>query len=134
MQEIEKCDKIIVFADKSTNIYKMEPGNYNKMLKENVTESYKKIPDDKIRIINQDAFRLVVKNKIKGKIPALEEKTAFVTIKDHKKDFPKNVNCRLINPAKSHLGKVSKIILDKINAAIREKTKMNQWKNTREVI
>ena len=29
------------------------------------------------------------------------KKNAFVTIKDHKEDFPSNLKCCLINPAKS---------------------------------
>ena len=41
---------------------------------------------------------------------------------------------RLINPAKNELGRISKVILDKINLAIREHFSFNQWKNTQNVI
>ena len=44
---------------------------------------------------------------------------AFISLKDHKPDFENHPKCRLINPAKSQLGKVSKAILDKINNIIR---------------
>ena len=37
---------------------------------------------------------------------------------------------RLINPAKSEIGKVSKKILDEINCDIRTKLKLNQWRST----
>ena len=40
----------------------------------------------------------------------------------------------LINPAKSELGKVSKIIIEKINSKVREASFVNQWKNTNDVI
>ena len=43
-----------------------------------------------------------------------------------------STSSRLINHAKSELGKVSKQILDNINSEI-GKTKLNQWKNTAEV-
>ena len=63
----------------------------------------------------------------------MAKRNAFITVKDHKDNFPANVKCRLINPAKSDLGKVSKIILDNINNEIRSITKVNQWKNTKSV-
>ena len=40
----------------------------------------------------------------------------------------------MINPAKSELGKISKIILDDINTQIRNATGLNQWKNSLSVI
>ena len=40
---------------------------------------------------------------------------------------------RLINSAKSELGKVSKQILDNINSKIRKTIRLNQWKNTSDV-
>ena len=134
MNQIENSKNVIVFADKSSNIYKMDPEKYKKMLKENVTEGYKKAPNQKIDQINQEASLIIARKSIKGKIPALEEKTAFVTIKDHKKNFPKKIDCMLINPSKSFLGKVSKRILDEINEAIRNNNRTNQWQNTSQVI
>ena len=64
----------------------------------------------------------------------MQESEAFVTIKDHKDNFPNSLSFRLINPSKSDKGKISKTILDKINQTIINKTKVNQWKNTSEVI
>ena len=42
--------------------------------------------------------------------------------------------CRLINPAKSDIQKVSKKILDNINNVVRNCTGLNQWKNTHSVL
>ena len=44
-----------------------------------------------------------------------EEGSSFITIKDHKENFDKHPTGRLINPAKNELGRISKLILDKIN-------------------
>ena len=41
---------------------------------------------------------------------------------------------RLINPAKNEIGRISKVILDKINSSLIEQLKVNQWKNTQNVI
>ena len=39
-----------------------------------------------------------------------------------------------MNPANYELGRISKIILDKMNLAIKEHFSFNQWKNTQKVI
>jgi hypothetical protein len=57
-------------------------------------------------------------------------KEAFVTIKYHKDNFEVNPTYRLINQAKSDLGKISKIILDDINSQIRNNIGVQQWKNS----
>ncbi|CAB4032311.1 Hypothetical predicted protein, partial [Paramuricea clavata] len=51
-------------------------------------------------------------------------------LKDHKDNFSSNPTCRLINPTKSEIGKVSKCILDRINKDIINKTGVKQWKST----
>ena len=63
-----------------------------------------------------------------------QNQNSFCTIKDHKPDFPARIDVRLINPAKSNLGLVSKKILDKVNTAIRRKINSNQWRSTGDVL
>ena len=55
-------------------------------------------------------------------------------MKDHKENFHNNTKCRLINPAKSQIGKISKQILQENNAKLRNITGLNQWQSTKEVI
>ena len=61
-------------------------------------------------------------------------KQAFITLKDHKTNFENNLPYRLINPAKSETGLVSKIILDRINNAVRAATAVNQWRSSTAVL
>ena len=61
-------------------------------------------------------------------------KAPFVTMKDHKPTFRSKPCCRLINPAYSEVGKISKGILDRIIPEIQSKLSLNQWKNSFEVI
>ena len=68
------------------------------------------------------------------KLSALQKNVSFITLKDHKQNFTNNPKCRLINPAKPELGKVSKMFLEKINKSIRESTKVHQWHNSEDVI
>ena len=64
----------------------------------------------------------------------MAEQQAFITLKDHKENFQNKPTCRLINPAKSEIGRISNKILTKINTTIRTKTSLNQWKNSLSVI
>ena len=58
----------------------------------------------------------------------MQETEAYITIKDHKDEFPNKIPCRLINPSKSNIGKISKAILDTINKNVVRSTEINQWK------
>ena len=64
----------------------------------------------------------------------MKEIQANITNKDHKEKFSHVKSFRLINPTKSEIGKFSKNIVDKINKNTRNATKVNQWKNIKEVI
>ena len=62
------------------------------------------------------------------------DQSAYFTLKDHKENFKTKLPCRLINPAKSDIGLVSKGELEKINRSITSQTKCNQWRNIQAVI
>ena len=64
----------------------------------------------------------------------MKKREAFISLKDHKENFQNNPKCWLINPAKSHSGKISKSILDKINTNLRLILNVNQWRNTQNAI
>ena len=73
-------------------------------------------------------------NEILNRVEINGENNCFFILKDHKDNFANNPQVRLINPAKNELGKITKVILDKINLVIREHFSFNQWKNTQNVI
>ena len=64
-----------------------------------------------------------------GKIEFLAKSAAFITFKNHKDNFQSSLHCRLRNPSKSELGKVSKSILENINQRIVKLLYVNQWRN-----
>lgn len=134
IDEIKKSDKVFVSADKSRNIYKMEKDQYQKLLTENVTKTYKKSSIQKLNNINGIAKQIAQKLTLEDRIEVMQEDEAYITIKDHKDEFPNKITCRLINPSKSSIGRISKHILDKINSQILLSKKLNQWKDTSDVI
>ena len=140
LSENLKPKELLISADKTMNFYRFKPKDYQKLLDGNVTESYKKVTEKEVHDRNLRAKNIVVKlHEKKGaelskRVEVHSADDAFVTIKDHDKDFrsSKVIPCRLINPAKSQLGKISKMKLEGINEKIRAKTKLNQWQSNRE--
>ena len=86
----------------------------------NVSKTYKKCNINKCNSKNFKAEQIVSKLKIDDYVQDLGENEAYVTIKDHKEGFPDKISCRLINPYKTDIGKISKQILDRVNNIILE--------------
>ena len=55
-----------------------------------------------------------------------EEENSFITIKFLKENFDNHSTVRLIHSAKNELGRINKLILDKINKKISQKFEPNQ--------
>jgi hypothetical protein len=100
----------------------MTTDNYKSLLKKSIEKEYKKAPVDTASEINNQAKDIARNLNLSGRIETLAQNEAFITLKDHKDNFPNNPTCRLINPTKSEIGKVSKCILDRINKDIINKT------------
>ena len=126
--------KLLIAADKTTNFYKLDPATYNDLLEKNITKSYKKAEPETTRAIRTENKNIATRLGIDDRVDATANKEAFITLKDHKPNFANKPTCRLINPTKSEIGKVSKTILDRINNTIARKCNFNQWKNTASVI
>ena len=134
IKRIENESKLLIAADKTTNFYKLEPSTYNNLLEQNITKSYKKAQHTATQTIHSVDKSIATKLGIDDRVDITANKDAFITLKDHKPNFANKPTCRLINPTKSEIGKISKVILDRINDKITTKTNINQWKNTSSVI
>ena len=131
---IEKETRVIVGADKTSNFYKVEPKDYKELFKKNVESEYKKETSRNVKNVDKAHKNIAKKLEIEDRVYKTMERECFITIKDHKNDFRNNPKCRLLNPTKAELGKVSKNILTNKLEIIRRKTKLNQWKNVYAVI
>ena len=110
INEIKTCNKILVSADKSGNLYKLDKDQYEKLLKENISKTYKKSTNKKIEKTNNIAKQITEKLSKADRVPMLEETKAYISIKDHKREFANKILCGLLNPSKSRIGKISKVI------------------------
>ena len=134
MKDMKRENKIYVAADKTTNYYKVTPEDHNEMLMNNITKEYKKSNETALEKVDKQDKNIANKLELDDRIYAFTKRESFITIKDHKDNFENNTKCRLINPAKSELGKVSKKIVARIATSLKEKTKLNLWKNTDSVL
>ena len=103
VEKIQKSKKLFVLADKTTNIYEMEPDEYKKLLSENITKDYMKTNVTEVKKTSKEAKKIAESLKLDDRIEDQSEKSAFITLKDHKDDFPNRKKCRLINPAKTQI-------------------------------
>ena len=94
----------------------------------------KKVPDKINDKINTEGKRIMKNKTALNRIFINGKNNCFITMKDHRANFLNNPETRLLNPTKNELGRISKAILDKINLNLRNATKVNQWKNTNDVI
>ena len=109
-QGIHETPEIIIKADKSQNLYSLPVDKYEKLLQDNNTSEYKKCinSDNNVHIINKESAKIDRSLDLEDWIDVYTEPEAFLTVKDHKPYFSGRVQCRLINPAKANIGKISK--------------------------
>ena len=62
----------------------------------------------------------------RDRIEKLAEGPAYVILKDHKEDFRSKSSCRLVNPSENEIGKISKIVLEKIIKKSSKELNFNQ--------
>ena len=108
-------------------MYRLSKEKHDELLTNAVTSNYKKAN-------NSIKKNILKNNEILNHIEINGENNCFFTLKDHKDNFSNNPQVRLIYPSKNELGRISQVILDKINPVIREHFSFNQWKNTQKVI
>ena len=134
MKSVKRSEKVYVSADKTSNIYKTPKEQYEHLLTNAVTASYKKAKPKLAEKINQLGVKFAKKKDVHERMEINGTGESFITLKDHKENFRNDPKTRLINPAKNEIGRISKDILDGINQELRRKLNINQWKNTQSVV
>ena len=125
---------MLIPTPKSRNIFIIQKDDYNKYVRDYVTQTYKCSTANRVKNINYKAKLLAEKLAIDDRIEKMEETEAYITVKDHKDGFPHKLSFCLIKPSKSDIGKISKKLLEKIKKIIILNTNVNQSKNTTTVI
>ena len=121
---------MLVPADKTSNLYEVEPEKYETLLRNNITVNYRHAEKNMADDINREARKLAVSLDIADRVEIMSKNNAFILLKDHKSNFNTDTKCRLINPAKPEMGKVSSQMLKDINKTVRMSTGLKQWRST----
>ena len=134
IRNLKESSDVVVSADKTGNLYCLPPTVYNHHLRNNITADYRKVDVAALNDINAEGAKIAKKLQLADRIEAIAEKPAYITIKDHKEDFPARMKFRLINSCKTNIGIISKKFLDDINKAVRASTGLQQWRCTEDVL
>ena len=132
--DLRKNNKVLTPADKTSNHYWLTKDDYKKIKMNAITANYKKGNAKMKQNIDKIGAKFAKKAGVLERMHVNGTNSCFVTLKDHKENFANNPKTRLINPAKNEVGRISKVILDKINKALIESLNVKQWKNTTSVI
>ena len=94
------------------SINKIQDG---RLIMNSITSTYKKTNNNIKKQINMAVRNIMRDKELIKRMETNEEGNSFITIKDRKENFDKRPTVRLINPVKNELGRINKLILDKIN-------------------
>ena len=111
IKSIRKSNNVSIFAGKTRNLSETSKENYNKLLTENTTKTYKKTANKIYSNINKETKAIANNYQVAERVHYLPMTDALITLKDHKSNFTTNLKCRLINLSKSESGKVSKFFI-----------------------
>ena len=134
MKQVQTSKKTLTPADKTSNMYRLHKNDYQNLLRNAITTSYKKANKNIGTKINKEGIKFAKQANILDKIEINGTGNSFITLKDHKENFTNHPTTRLINPSKNEIGRISKHILDQINSKLVSKLSVNEWKNTISVI
>ena len=130
IKNINNSDKLYVPADKTSNMYKINKQDYDKILTNSITKTYQKAENSTKHKVDANDIEILKDHHIIDRSNINAENNCFITLKDHTENFVNKPTTRLINPAKNELGRKSKVILENINNQLRTNLRLNQWKTT----
>ena len=106
-RRLKGTNGVVVESDKTGNHFVMPVEDYDRKVLENITKDYKKATENIENNINREAAALAKSMKMDDRVHKMGRQEAYVTVKDHKPNFPARVSCRLINPCKTEMRRIS---------------------------
>ena len=90
VKNIKKNPKSLIPADKTNNLYELTTEEYNKLLIENISKTYKKTNVSAKNAINTEAKAIVKDINLDKRIEQYNQNKSFITLKDHQENFQNN--------------------------------------------
>ncbi|GFO49153.1 hypothetical protein PoB_007565800 [Plakobranchus ocellatus] len=117
INKIKQDKQLYIPTDKTNNYYKLNDTQYENLLNKCVIKEYRKTGAQATHEVAIEDKNIAERLDLTDRIETTAKREAFITLKDHKSNFQNKPTCRLINPCKPELGKVSK---QKISHVINE--------------
>ena len=133
-RRINSEENLIIQSDKTGNYWLLSVKEYHKKIMELITKEYRKADIKWVLDMNEEAKVITKQLNIDNRVDALGKQEAFLTIKDHKSEFPNKIECRLINPCKSQIGRISKVIIERWVKELRQKIAPNHIYSTQQAV
>ena len=105
VSSINSSTEVLIFADKTNNIYKATPEQYKKFLKDNVTKTCKTSSDLLEKSINIEIKQIAKKLELSDRIEHLARSPAFITLKDYEEILAQSYHTVLLTLQRANLGK-----------------------------
>ena len=118
MKQVQTSKKTLTPADKTLNIYRLHKSDYQNLLRNVITTSYKKANKNIGSKINKEGIKFAKQANMLDEIEINGTGNSFITLKDHIENFTNHLTTRLINQSKNKIGRISKHILDQINSKL----------------
>ena len=87
MSKIKKSTKAFISADKTSNSYKLDNTQHDKLLRDSITTTYKKASTDTASIINSQAKSIAEELNIDDHTEQIAKQQAFITLIIYVKKF-----------------------------------------------
>ena len=87
VKNIKKNPKLLVPADKTNNLQELTTEEYNKLLIENISQTYRNSTLSAIHSLTNKAKVIAKDLNLNGRIEQYNQNPYFIKLKDHKKIF-----------------------------------------------
>ena len=104
INKITNSTKAFIPADKTTNFYKLDRPQYNKLLKHRIKSTYRKADKTAKISIDRETRSIAADLKIDDRIECIAPQQAFITLKDHKKKLRQQPNMPPNEPCEKRSG------------------------------
>ena len=98
LKMVRRDNRVLIPADKTTNLYWQESEDYKKKVQDSITKNYSKVPISEQNRLDLKDRTLAEKLEIDDRVAMTPRAPAFVTFKDHDPNFNQSKKVRLINP------------------------------------
>ena len=87
LKKVRSSKKTLTFADKTSNMYRLDKEEYRHLLQNAVTTTYKKSNKETERRINCEGIKYAKEANILDKVEVNGTANCFITLKDHKESL-----------------------------------------------